>query len=109
MEVVLERRSGDEEPRTRVEDANDLTEHRVDVLDAMGLVDDDVLPSELLERALLAKAELVRGDEDVERLRQDLALHDFGLYTRMRKLASFKEGEKRESENVRAPPFHREA
>lgn len=79
MEVVLERRSGDKKPRARVKDANDLTEHRVDVLDAVRFVDDDVLPGELLESALLAEAELVRGDEDVEGLRQDLALHDFGL------------------------------
>lgn len=79
MQVVLERRARDEEPGARVEDANDLTEHRVDVLDAVRLVDDDVLPRELLERALLAEAELVRRDEDVKVLGEDLLLDDNGL------------------------------
>ena len=79
MEVVLQRRARDKEPCARVEDADDLAEHRVDVLDAMRLVDDDVLPRELLERTLLAQAELVRRDQDVEVLRENLVLDDDGL------------------------------
>ncbi len=36
------------------------------VLDAVGLVDDDVLPGELLEVGLLPEDHLVAGDADVE-------------------------------------------
>lgn len=59
LEVVLQRRSGDEEPSSRVENSDDLTEKRVDVLDSVRLVDDDVLPRELFERRLLSEDHLV--------------------------------------------------
>lgn len=79
VEVVLKWRSGDKQAGTRVEDADDLRQHRVDVLDAMRLVDHDVLPRKLLESRLLAQAELVGGDEDVELLRKDGLGDDDGL------------------------------
>lgn len=40
----MERRSRDEESAARVKDSDDLAEKRVDILDAMGLIDDNVLP-----------------------------------------------------------------
>ena len=49
---------------------NDLGEDRVNVLEAGRPVDDDVLQRELLERALLYQADLVRGDDHVEALWQ---------------------------------------
>lgn len=79
VKVVLERGTSDEETGTRVEDTDDLGEHRVDVLDAVSLVDEDVLPRKLLERRLLAQAELVGGDENVEVLRKDRLGDDLGL------------------------------
>ncbi|KAI3476086.1 hypothetical protein L1887_62392 [Cichorium endivia] len=75
-EVVLERRAGDEQAGARVEGTHDLGEHRVDVLDAVRLVNDDVLPRELLERALFAQAHLVGGDEHVKVLGQQVFVDD---------------------------------
>jgi hypothetical protein len=71
VQVVLERSAGDEEAVARVEKADDLGEDGVDVLDAMRLVDDDVLPRQFLERRLLALADLVGGDADVKVLGED--------------------------------------
>lgn len=72
VQVVLEGSAGDEESGARVKDPHDLGEHRVDVLDSVCLVDDDVFPGELLESRLFAETELVRRDEHVERLGHDL-------------------------------------
>jgi hypothetical protein len=82
VQVVLEGSSRNQKPGPGVEDPDDLRKHRVDVLDTVGLVDDDVLPGELLEGGLLAEAELVRGDEDVEGLGKDLGGDNFGLRRR---------------------------
>ena len=44
VQVVLERGPGDEQTSSRVEQANDLGEDRVDILDSVRLVNDDVFP-----------------------------------------------------------------
>lgn len=49
MQVVLERGSGDEKPFASVEEAHSLTKLRVFILDAMSLINDQVLPCKLLE------------------------------------------------------------
>lgn len=69
VQIVLERCSSNEQTRTRVEHPDDLTEHRVDILDSMSLVDNDVLPGDLLEGRFFSKTELVGSDDDVEGLR----------------------------------------
>jgi hypothetical protein len=70
LQAVLQRRARDEQAPAARERAHDLREDAVRVLDAVRLVNDDVLERELLERALLDQAELVRGHDDLERLRE---------------------------------------
>ena len=59
-----------------MEDSDNLREKRVGVLDAVGFVDDDVLPAESLDGRLLAETYLIRRNEDVEVARQDVLLDD---------------------------------
>jgi hypothetical protein len=68
LQAVLQWRARDEQAPAARERAHDLREDAVRVLDAVRLVNDDVLERELLERALLDQAELVRGHDDLERL-----------------------------------------
>jgi anion-transporting ArsA/GET3 family ATPase len=49
MQVVLKRSTGDEQSVARVEQAYHLRKRRLFVLDAMRLVDDNVLPGKLLQ------------------------------------------------------------
>ena len=46
--------------------ANDLTQRRILILDAMSLVDDEVLPVDLAQLTLLLEDCLVRRDENIE-------------------------------------------
>jgi hypothetical protein len=48
-----------------------LTEKRIHVFDTVRLVDDNVFPGKLLERALLSDAEFVGRDEDIEFLSEN--------------------------------------
>lgn len=66
LEIILEGRAGDEHTPAGVVGADDLGEEGVHVLDPVRLVDDDVAEGELLEVVLLADADLVGGDEDLE-------------------------------------------
>ena len=75
-QVVLQRRARDEQPTTRDERPNDFGEDGVDVLDAVRLVDDDVLERELLECALLDETDLVGGDADFKVLGDEAARHN---------------------------------
>ena len=70
LQIILQRRARDEQPSTRDERPNDFREDGVDVLDAVRLVDDDVLERELLECRALNQAQLVSSDADFEILRQ---------------------------------------
>jgi hypothetical protein len=79
LQVVLQRRSSDEEPATAGESSNDLTKQRVDVLDTMSFVDDNVLPAELFEGRFLAETHLVRRDKDVKVAWDDFVRDEFGL------------------------------
>lgn len=65
VEVVLQRGSGEQKPVARFDLANDEGEFGLFVLDSVGLIDDHVLPVELLEDALLSDEHLVGGDDDV--------------------------------------------
>lgn len=78
MQVILQRRSGNKQPISRVKDADDLSEGRLLVLDAMCFVHDDVFPGELLEVGFLAQNHFVGGDHDVEILCEDALVDQFG-------------------------------
>jgi hypothetical protein len=64
MQIVLKRGPCDKHAVPRVENADDLRQHRVFVLDTMGFVDDDVLPSDFLEVCFFHQASFIRGDTD---------------------------------------------
>ena len=66
VQVVLQRRAGDEEAVGGAEHAHGAREDGVLVLDAVRLVDDDVAPVHLLEEVLLLDDHLVRRDDRVE-------------------------------------------
>mmetsp|Transcript_8845 Transcript_8845/g.30409 ORF Transcript_8845/g.30409 Transcript_8845/m.30409 type:complete len:769 (-) Transcript_8845:151-2457(-) len=66
VQVVLQRRTGDQQSVVRVEHPDDPAQQRVLVLDPVRLVDDDVPPVELLQVALLLDDHLVRSHADVE-------------------------------------------
>ena len=66
LEVVLQRCTGDKKATTGTEHPDDLRKDGVHVLDAVSLVDDDVLEGELLEGAFFAHADLVGGDAHFE-------------------------------------------
>lgn len=74
----LEGSTGDEETTTGDEASDDLGENGVDVLDAMGFVDNDILKRELLESRFLDKADLVRGNADFEVLGQKTVGENLG-------------------------------
>lgn len=78
MQVVLQRSSRDEQSSARVEQPDDLGQDRVDILDPMRLINDDVLPGQLFERGFLALADLVRSDTHIEPLSQDRLLANGG-------------------------------
>uniref|UniRef100_A0AAG5DLD8 Uncharacterized protein n=1 Tax=Anopheles atroparvus TaxID=41427 RepID=A0AAG5DLD8_ANOAO len=65
VQVVLQRRTGQQQPVGGLELAQDLRQLRLFVLDAVRLVDHHVAPVEPLERRLLADAHLVRRDAHV--------------------------------------------
>lgn len=80
LEVVLEWRARDEHPVVGAHEADDLGEPRVGVLDAVGLVDDDVAPVEPAEVPLLADDHLVGSDAHVKRARRhEHVLHRLAL------------------------------
>mmetsp|Transcript_14522 Transcript_14522/g.42533 ORF Transcript_14522/g.42533 Transcript_14522/m.42533 type:complete len:379 (+) Transcript_14522:1826-2962(+) len=66
VEVVLEGSAGDEETELGVHGPHYLAEGRILVLDPVGLVDDEVLPVDLPQWALLLEYPLVRRDEYVK-------------------------------------------
>ena len=72
MQVVLQRGTSDKESVSGVEHADHLSKGRLLVLDTMRFVDDDVLPSKLLEGGLLAQDHLVTCDADIE-----ILVHEF--------------------------------
>ena len=65
VQVVLQRRAGDQQALLAVEHAYGFAELRVLVLDAVRVVDDQVLPRELLEGRPLGVGGFVRGHDDV--------------------------------------------
>ena len=66
VEVVLEGSTGDEDAMLRLHGTNDLAEGRILVLDAMGFIDDEVLPIDLPQWTLLLQNGLVGGNEHIE-------------------------------------------
>ena len=70
MQVVLQRRARDQQPEVRVEQAHDRRELRLLVLDAVRLVDDQILPHKLLNRSLLLQDGLIGGEAHVEGIRR---------------------------------------
>lgn len=63
--------TGDQEPASGGKSSDDLTQQRIDVFDSVRLIDDDVLPTKLLQGRLFSDTDFVRGDEDVEVLGED--------------------------------------
>lgn len=59
MKIVLKGSTSDQHAIARVEDAHDLRQHRVLVLDAVSFINDNVLPRDLFELRLLQQADLV--------------------------------------------------
>mmetsp|Transcript_32858 Transcript_32858/g.77904 ORF Transcript_32858/g.77904 Transcript_32858/m.77904 type:complete len:460 (-) Transcript_32858:740-2119(-) len=66
VQVVLQRRPCDEEPVVCVHHPHHPGEDGVLVLDAVGLVDDDISPVELLEKVLLLDDHLKGSDTDIK-------------------------------------------
>ena len=62
MQVVLQWSPSQEEPVGGTELSNYLRQFRLLVLDAVGLVNDQVAPVEFLEGGLLPEHHLIRGD-----------------------------------------------
>lgn len=79
LQIVLQRCTGDEQSTTTVERSNDLTEQGIDILDSMRFINNDVFPTELLERRLFSQTHFVRSDHDIKVLRQNTLVDDFGL------------------------------
>ena len=65
MEVVLQRRSSEQKSVASFDLTNNEREFGLFVLDSVGLVDNHVLPVELLKDALLSDEHLVGRDDDV--------------------------------------------
>jgi hypothetical protein len=76
----LERCAGDEQSSTRDEGANDLREDRIDILDSMGFVDDDILERKFLQSSLFDQAHFVRSNTDFEILRNEPASNNFRAF-----------------------------
>ena len=74
VEVVLQRRACHEHPVVALEPAHCVTQHRVLILEPVGLVHDDVLEAELLQDALLGVGGLVRRDNHVVLARDHVLL-----------------------------------
>ncbi|GIX63107.1 NADH-quinone oxidoreductase subunit L [Babesia caballi] len=72
LQVVLQRRAGDQQAVLGPEHADDLAQLGLLVLDAMCLIDDDVVEVEPGERVLRLAADFVRRDDDVVLLRVQL-------------------------------------
>ena len=77
LHAVLQGGSRNEKPTSRQKGANNLRQNGVGVFDTVGLVDDDVLKGELLQRGALTQAQLIRGDENVKILRNEPVGDDF--------------------------------
>jgi len=77
LQIILQRGSGDQQSTTGREGPNDLRKYRVDVLDAMCLVNRDVFEGEFLERGLLDQTQLVCRDADFEVLWEEPVGNDF--------------------------------
>lgn len=69
LHAILQGSTCDEKTTSRQERADNLGQHGVGIFDTVGLVDDDVLEGELLQRGALAQAQLIRSDENIEVLR----------------------------------------
>lgn len=78
VEVVLERRTCDEETVLGVELSHDDGERALFVLDAVSLVDHHIEPLHAAQRRLLSQHHLVAGNENVERARFDVCVDDLG-------------------------------
>mmetsp|Transcript_59635 Transcript_59635/g.158717 ORF Transcript_59635/g.158717 Transcript_59635/m.158717 type:complete len:424 (-) Transcript_59635:1733-3004(-) len=74
VQVVLQRGTGEQQARVRLELAHHRGQLGVLVLDAVRLIDDEVAPVELLEVRLLAAHDLERRHHHVELVRLDLLL-----------------------------------
>jgi hypothetical protein len=72
VQIVLQRRAGEQQAIGGVKVAHHRGELGVLVLDAVRLVDDQVLEAELGQRRLLDHGDLVRRQHDVERVRHEL-------------------------------------
>ncbi|KAH3682636.1 hypothetical protein WICPIJ_006395 [Wickerhamomyces pijperi] len=76
MEVVLQGRTSDQETVLGVEQSDDLGQGGVFVLDSMGLINNNVLPSNLFQGGLLSDDHFEGGDQDVEVTRHDGVLDE---------------------------------
>lgn len=80
FQAVLERRSRDEHSSAGDESAHNLGKDGVDILDTMGLVDDDILERKFLERALFDETYLVASDAHVKVLGYQTCRDDFSTF-----------------------------
>jgi len=97
LQVVLQRRPRDQQPPSRHERPHNLREDRIDILDAVRLVDNDILKRELFECRLLDKTHLICRYADLEVLRNEAVGDDLcTLVFRPRKENDVK---------IRRPPF----
>jgi hypothetical protein len=76
LQTILQRGPSDQQPAPRYKRPHDLGQQRIDVLDAVRLVDDDILETELLEGRFLDEADLVGCDADFEVLRDEAVRDD---------------------------------
>ena len=104
MQVVLERGSSDQEAILADKESHDLGQHGIFVLDAVGLVNDDVVPGKLLEERLLKEDHLIGGDAHIKFSTEEILVRQFGL--RQERQESKKiSNEKISNEKSRSYPF----
>ena len=80
LQVVLQRRSGDQQPPPRYERPNDLRKNRINVLDSVRLVDDDILKRKLLQSGFFDETDFVGRYADFKVLCYQAGGDDFGAF-----------------------------
>jgi hypothetical protein len=80
FQAVLQRCPGDKETATRCEGPNDLRQYRVDILDPVRLVDDNIFERKLLEGGFLDETNFIGRYADFEILRNQPLGDDIGTF-----------------------------
>lgn len=80
LQVVLQRCSRNQQPSPRYERPNDLRKNRIDVLDSVRFVNDDILERKLLQSRFFDETDLVGRYTDFKVLRYQAGGDDFGAF-----------------------------